>query len=322
MTEAGWYADPEGHGRGRRYWDGSQWTEHYEHPAPAQQAAPAPAPQPVVQQQAPAQQLPPAGWKDDPEGGEGLRYWDGQQWTDHYHPPRDQAPAAASSSFEPASQAFQPSTGSEPAVQAAPAAGAAAAAAATPSPGSLDETQLDVRGYHGGRPEEPSAAPETEPSAADATPATPAERQAQFEGLLYAPIVMSELLAGLHDVRDRKLEVHLSDTANRSQPFFHAIGTVIEDAGLVGGGALQPRFRSERALSILGRDMVVSYNSTPEFEATINHYPTWLLLLGGSMVSLLLALLVWLQGSGLRRAEGMAQRMTTDLEHEDRKSIV
>ena len=149
-----------------------------------------------------------------------------------------------------------------------------------------------------------------------ATPATPAERQAQFEGLLYAPIVMSELLADLHDVRDRKLEVHLSDTANRSQPFFHAIGTVTEDAGLVGGGALQPRFRSERALSILGRDMVVSYNSTPEFEATINHYPTWLLLLGGSMVSLLLALLVWLQGSGLRRAEGMAQRMTTDLEHE------
>ncbi len=181
MTEAGWYADPEGHGRGRRYWDGSQWTEHYEHPAPAQQAAPAPAPQPVVQQQAPAQQLPPAGWKDDPEGGEGLRYWDGQQWTDHYHPPRDPAPAAASSSFEPASQAFQPSTGSEPAVQAAPAAGAAgaaAAAAATPSPGSLDETQLDVRGYHGGRPEEPSAAPETEPSAADATPATPAEEAA------------------------------------------------------------------------------------------------------------------------------------------------
>ena len=63
-------------------------------------------------------------------------------------------------------------------MQAAPAAGAAAAAAATPSPGSLDETQLDVRGYHGGRPEEPSAAPETEPSAADATPATPAEEAA------------------------------------------------------------------------------------------------------------------------------------------------
>jgi uncharacterized protein DUF2510 len=30
----------------------------------------------------------PAGWHDDPEGGQRLRYWDGSQWTGHYadHP--------------------------------------------------------------------------------------------------------------------------------------------------------------------------------------------------------------------------------------------
>ncbi|MFN8152392.1 MAG: DUF2510 domain-containing protein [Solirubrobacterales bacterium] len=167
MTEAGWYADPEGHGRGRRYWDGSQWTEHYEHPAAAEAA---PAQQPAVQQQAPAQ-LPPAGWKDDPDGGPGMRYWDGKEWTDHYHPPRDGAGTAeqpAAGGFEPASQAFQPATGSEPAV-AAPAAAAAAAA----SPGSLDETQLDVRGGYQAGQEEPAAeAPaEPAPSEPDAAPA-------------------------------------------------------------------------------------------------------------------------------------------------------
>lgn len=155
MTEAGWYEDPEQHGRGRRYWDGSQWTDHYEHPAPAQQAPVQQAPQPVQQQQ-PAQQLPPAGWKDDPEGGPGMRYWDGQQWTDHYHPPREAAAQQpASGGFQPAAQAFQP---------------AAAAPAAAPAPAqerqtsSLDETQLDVRGYHGGQPEE--AASEAPPAAA------------------------------------------------------------------------------------------------------------------------------------------------------------
>jgi hypothetical protein len=34
-------------------------------------------------------QLPPAGWNPDPDDATKLRYWDGQQWTDHY------APAAA-----------------------------------------------------------------------------------------------------------------------------------------------------------------------------------------------------------------------------------
>ena len=162
MTEAGWYEDPEQHGRGRRYWDGSQWTEHYENPATGQQAA---APQAA---QTPAQDLPPAGWKDDPEGGPGMRYWDGKEWTDHYHPPRE------------------PSTGQQ----------AAAAPASTPpsfqetpaKSSSLDETQLDVRGFHAGQETpaadpapaapasepEPVSEPEPEPAAAESEPA-PAE---------------------------------------------------------------------------------------------------------------------------------------------------
>jgi uncharacterized protein DUF2510 len=165
VTEAGWYADPEGHGRGRRYWDGSQWTEHYEHPAQAQPAPVQPVQQAPVQQ--PAQQLPPAGWKDDPEGGPGMRYWDGQQWTDHYHPPRDAATAQqpAAGGFQPASEAFQPSTGSEPAVSTPP--------AQASTPGSLDETQLDVRGYHGGREESATPAP-AESAAAEAPAAAEA----------------------------------------------------------------------------------------------------------------------------------------------------
>lgn len=48
---------------------------------PAQAAAPpaqhAPPP--------PQASLPAAGWKDDPSGSNRLRYWDGSQWTDHFH---------------------------------------------------------------------------------------------------------------------------------------------------------------------------------------------------------------------------------------------
>lgn len=31
--------------------------------------------------------LPEAGWYDDPHGTGGQRWWDGSQWTDHFHPP-------------------------------------------------------------------------------------------------------------------------------------------------------------------------------------------------------------------------------------------
>jgi hypothetical protein len=50
MAAPGWYDDPNAPG-GKRWWDGTQWTDHVA--APAQPAAPQ-APQPPATQQAPA----------------------------------------------------------------------------------------------------------------------------------------------------------------------------------------------------------------------------------------------------------------------------
>jgi len=57
----------------------------------------------------------PAAWFPDPDGGPGQRYWDGTQWTEHYHPPRTQqfAPPAANTQV-----------GMAPAASAAPASAA------------------------------------------------------------------------------------------------------------------------------------------------------------------------------------------------------
>ncbi|GAA1470520.1 DUF2510 domain-containing protein [Microbacterium thalassium] len=59
LAQAGWYDD--GSGRGGRWWDGSQWTEHYMVPARATAGVTAPA-----------------GLYEDGSGRQ--RWWDGQTW--------------------------------------------------------------------------------------------------------------------------------------------------------------------------------------------------------------------------------------------------
>ena len=41
---------------------------------------------PVAPPTPPVSSLPPAGWFEDPQNPSQLRYWDGAQWTNHYHP--------------------------------------------------------------------------------------------------------------------------------------------------------------------------------------------------------------------------------------------
>ena len=53
--------------------------------------------------------LPPANWYPDPEGYERLRYWDGTQWTNHYHEAAPQAPSNSSPAPLPASASMSSS---------------------------------------------------------------------------------------------------------------------------------------------------------------------------------------------------------------------
>jgi Protein of unknown function (DUF2510) len=106
-----------------------------------------------------ASQSPP-GWYQDPRG-QGQRYWDGQQWTEHTHPAPAQQPPAQQA---PAQQA--------PAQrQAAP----AQAAQAQPAPA---------------QPAPAQPAPAARPAAAappQARPAAPAQAPGQFAGAPVAP---------------------------------------------------------------------------------------------------------------------------------------
>ncbi len=142
------------------------------------------------------------------------------------------------------------------------------------------------------------------------SPSTPDERRQALLGLLYAPIVLSELLDGIHDVQAGRLEFDLFDTASMDAPVYE--GRL--DSAQATASAQASRFDTTRTMTISHRDMTLRMRGTPAFDADIDQLPSWLLLLGGSLVSALLSLLVWQQASGRRRAETLAHGMTRDLD--------
>ena len=143
-------------------------------------------------------------------------------------------------------------------------------------------------------------------------PLDAAQRRSALLGLLYAPIVLSELLDGIHDIKAERLAFSLFDTSHPNESVYDTKESIGGDAAAA--TAHEPRFRAQKDLTVSGRAMTLQFRSTPEFDAEIDPYSPWFLLLGGSLVSALLSLLLWQQASGRRRAEGLAQKMTQDLD--------
>ena len=78
-------------------------------------------------------------------------------------------------------------------------------------------------------------------------------------------------------------------------------------------GRPTPRFESEQELYLPGRDISLRLVSTPQFEASVSQTTSWLVLLGGAVVSALLAFLIRQQTRGREVAEARASAMTADL---------
>ena len=91
LPPAGWFPDAHDETQ-ERYWTGSAWAEQWRPTrSPAKVAkttftAPGES-EPLVASEPEPAALPPADWYHDPEDATRQRYWDGQTWTDHYHPP-------------------------------------------------------------------------------------------------------------------------------------------------------------------------------------------------------------------------------------------
>lgn len=161
-------------------------------------------------------------------------------------------------------------------------------------------------------------------------PSTPAQRRAALQGLIYAPIVLEELLDGVSQASDRQLDYELFDgpTAARDKLIFDLDGHLRQQ-----GASFRPgergmsnradsitddyfegrRFSGERVLSIGGHALTLRVSTTANFDAEFSHAgPAWFGV-AGVLLSALLAVTFWLIGAVQLRAEALARRMTADL---------
>jgi PAS domain S-box-containing protein len=153
-------------------------------------------------------------------------------------------------------------------------------------------------------------------------PTSTEARRAALVGLLYAPIVIAELLDGLADVGPDRLDFELFDSAAGSplgKPIYDADKYVASTAG--GQEEMTGRrFSTTEALVVYGREMTLRLSSTPGFDAAIDRRSPWIVFAGITLLSALLALLLRQQATGRRRAEVLAQRMTEQLRQDQERS--
>jgi PAS domain S-box-containing protein len=148
-------------------------------------------------------------------------------------------------------------------------------------------------------------------------PAEEAARRTSLVGLLYAPIVVQELLAGIPDVVSGLLDFEVYDSALNAPN-----GNLLFDAdkhvakGASEGVPLEAnrRFSNRQALNLSGRQFTLSMNSTPQFDALIDRTVPLVVLVGGTLTTLLLSLLMHLQAGSQKKAERLAHAMTADLD--------
>jgi len=147
----------------------------------------------------------------------------------------------------------------------------------------------------------------------DTALATPQERQAMTTGLLYAPIMVSEVMKGTTDAAQGTMDIELYDgEPTQAALLFDSRRDASSTAPLVPKASGQG-IESLRRFAVGGRTLVLRATSTPGFEASIDRSSAAFIAGGGALASFLMALAVWLLAVGRVRAQRRAQRMTADL---------
>ncbi len=147
--------------------------------------------------------------------------------------------------------------------------------------------------------------------------ATPLQRLEALEGWVYMPMIAPPVFDGAAEVADNELVFTVFD-GDAPDP-----QAMIYDGGGMSGGHTAGaeaddlfftahRFHVLGPLEIGGRTWTVSIGDNEQFVAA-SRAGAWVIGCGGTLLSLLLGLVVYLQGTAARRAHTLAAGMTADL---------
>lgn len=139
---------------------------------------------------------------------------------------------------------------------------------------------------------------------------TTTSKTKEVKGFYYAPLVLKEIMADLPKEGDGQIDIEIRDvTPGDAQVTsiykWHGGSDQVRKAHFLAYG---------HEVEIAGRKWMVDMRPNRLFFEGLNqNVPIWLAM-GGSFISLIMALATWILISGRDRAEQMAQRMTQDLD--------
>jgi PAS domain S-box-containing protein len=127
-------------------------------------------------------------------------------------------------------------------------------------------------------------------------------RRAQFQGLVYAPVRMTDLIRGslTHIPEDVAFEIFDGDAPVSAKRVYSSL----EDNGEAGLQDYHPMFSSAETVAAYGRNWRLTFQTLPPFDREFNRSDSSGVLWGGIGVSVLLCLLVW---NSMSRANAIAE---------------
>ncbi len=131
----------------------------------------------------------------------------------------------------------------------------------------------------------------------------------QLMGLLYAPIVVRELLHDVQPGSERMVHYKILDKGN--QQFSEFYDNLIDHAIKL---PKDPKFNREQMLELPGRTMRIQFSSMPAFEKSVDMSTPLALGVIGWILSLALSLVFWQQIERRSRAEQIAESMTSEIQ--------
>jgi PAS domain S-box-containing protein len=147
----------------------------------------------------------------------------------------------------------------------------------------------------------------------DVTPATPEERVAALVGLVYAPLVIEDVMSGLiTDARDEvDIELYEGGATVADHLIYDSDNRLVSADGT---GAFSGRkFSRVMPIAVGGRTWTAALSSLPTFERELDTRLPLIIGLGGALVSLLLTGVVVSFGTSCARALHIADEMTRNL---------